>query len=75
MKSYRDTDKDSGISAYEYDQSSIKIQFKGGSIYEYTYSSAGSSNIENMKRLADKDDGLNAFINLHVKKKYSRKIR
>jgi hypothetical protein len=75
MKSYRDIGGDSGVSAYEYRADWIQVQFKDGSVYEYTSSSAGQGNIDTMKRLADGGDGLNSFINTNVKKRYSRKIR
>ncbi len=75
MKTYRDIGGDSGVSAYEYDAKSIRVQFKDGAVYEYTAASAGQSNIDAMKRLADGGDGLNSFILKIVKKRYSRKIR
>jgi hypothetical protein len=74
MKTYTDIDHDSGVSAYEYGDNWIHVQFSTGAIYEYTYASAEQSNIEKMKRLADAGDGLNAFINTNVKKLYSRRI-
>jgi len=72
---YRDINGDSGVSAYDYDESSIRIQFKHGGTYEYQASTIGSSNFDTMKRLADSGDGLNAFINTHpeVKRNYSSK--
>ncbi len=75
MKQYRDFDKDSGIAAYDCGPDWIHVQFKTGSVYEYTYSSAGQRNIEKMKRLANSGDGLNSFINKNVLKLYSRKVR
>jgi hypothetical protein len=75
MQHYRDIDGDSGISAYETGDDFIRVQFKTGSVYLYTYASAGSHHIEQMKRLAASGDGLNAYINTHVKKLYARKER
>jgi len=74
MKHYANLDGDSGVAAYEYGPDWIHVQFSTGSVYEYTYGSAGSMNIETMKRLADSGDGLNAFINTTVKKSYSRRV-
>ena len=65
MQPYTDPDHDSGISAYEIGDDYIKVKFKDGMIYLYTYSSAGSGNVEQMKRLASQGDGLNAYINAH----------
>jgi len=73
MQSYKNLDRDSGVQAYEYGTDFIRVQFTTGAIYVYTNSSAGTSNIAAMKRLADEGRGLNAFINLHVKKLYARK--
>jgi hypothetical protein len=75
MKPYRDINGDSGIAAYEHSESSIRIQFKHGSTYEYLASGIGAANLNTMKRLADSGDGLNAYINTHpeVKKGYSSK--
>jgi len=63
MKPYFDPNHDSGISAYENGRDYIKIQFKDGAMYLYTYASAGSHCIEKMKSLAENGDGLNAYIN------------
>jgi hypothetical protein len=51
------------------------VQFKGGSVYEWTESSCGAAAIATMHQLATSGDGLNRFINLNVKKGYTRKIR
>ncbi len=75
MKAYRDVDGDSGVAAYEDGEGFIIVQFKDGATYEYTNSSAGAANIQEMRRLAASGDGLNAFINKHVRKGYSRRIR
>jgi hypothetical protein len=74
MEYYRDWDNDSNIAAYEIGADSIIVQFKDGRyhFYTYTYSSAGHNIIEEMKRLAQKGDGLNAYIN-EKRPKYSSK--
>lgn len=75
MKRYRDTNGDSGVAGYEYGEDNILVQFKDGSIYEYTNASAGPTNIARMKALADRGNGLNAFINKNVKRRHSRQVR
>ena len=75
MERYRDIDNDSGVAKYEIGPDYIRVQFKDGSVYLYTYTSAGSSNIEEMKRLAATGDGLNAFIINNVRKRYAKKER
>jgi len=50
MKVYRDIDSDSGISAYDYGDEWIKVQFrKNGQIYEYQVSMIGQAHITAMK--------------------------
>ena len=75
MVRYIDRDGDSGILAYELGPHWIHVQFKDGSVYEYTEVSAGVAQLATMKRLAQSGDGLNRFINLYVKQGYSRKVR
>ena len=75
MERYRNRGGDSGIVAYEIGPDSITVMFSDRSIYLYTYQSAGSANIERMKRLAIAGKGLNSFINRRVNKKYARRLR
>jgi hypothetical protein len=75
VERYRDIDGDSGVSAYEIGEDFVRVQFSTGAIYLYTESSAGSANIEQMKVLAEKGNGLNSFINTRVRKLYARKER
>ncbi len=75
MERYRDIDGDSGVAEYESGNEYIRVRFKDGSVYIYTYASAGTNNIEEMKRLAAAGDGLNAFINKNVRKRYAKKER
>jgi hypothetical protein len=62
MKTYKDIDKDSGITAYDYGDVWIKIQFKSGQIYEYYASKIGQAHISAMKTMADAGEGLNSYI-------------
>lgn len=73
MDSYHNLNGKSGVRAYEIGDTFIKVQFYTGKIYTYTYSSAGSSNIETMKTLALNSQGLNTFIN-SAKPNYSSKF-
>lgn len=75
MERYANRNGDSGVSSYEIGSNFILVGFTSGSVYEYTYSSAGSGNIERMKGLAMNGSGLNSFIKRNVDKKYSRKLR
>jgi len=75
MERYANLGGDSGVVGYEIGNDFIRVQFSGGSIYLYTYASAGADNIEQMKRLARNGQGLNTFISKNVHKRYARKER
>ncbi len=75
MQRYRDVDGDSGIEAYENGAGFIRIQFHDMRIYVWTNESAGAGNIAQMQALAARGEGLNAFINAHVRKAYARRER
>lgn len=75
MERYKNLSGDSGVAAYEIGPDFIRVQFTDGALYLYTYASAGSHNIEQMKQLARKGQGLNSFINTTVRKLYARKER
>jgi hypothetical protein len=65
----------SGVEFYEIEKEDIIVQFVDGSIYRYTYNSAGESAVEHMKVLALAGKGLTTFINQHVKDKYEEKLK
>jgi len=75
MESSKNLGGESGVVAYEIGPDFIRGQFSDGAIYLYTYTSAGSNNIERMKQLARHGQGLNSFINTTVRKAYARKER
>jgi len=72
MEHYKDINGDFGVVAYEYGSDYIRVKFSTGAIYLYNYESAGSHNVEQMKVLAQRGDGLNAYINTIVRKMYVR---
>jgi hypothetical protein len=75
MPAYKDVDGDSGEIRYDYGPDWIEVEFERGSTrrYRYTYSSAGSAHIEEMKRLADAGEGLNAYLTKDVARLYASK--
>lgn len=75
MERYANRNGDSGVVAYQIGPDFVQVQFNTGAVYEYTYSSAGSSNIEMMKDLANAGRGLCSFIKRNVNNSYSRRIR
>jgi hypothetical protein len=75
MERYANLGGNSGVVGYEIGHDFIRVQFSDGSIYLYTYTSAGANNIEQMKKLAQSGQGLNAFIIKNARKAYARKER
>ncbi len=72
MIPYKDINRDSGVVEYFYGEDYINVRFQTGSVYTYSYGVAGRENVERMKVLADRGDGLNAFINTSVKFLYDK---
>lgn len=58
MKRYGNRHGNSGITAYEVGNGFIRIRFRSGSVYLYTYDSADEDDIEEMKELAREGEGL-----------------
>jgi len=75
MEGYANRSGNSGVAAFQIGDDYIWVQFTSGAIYEYTYSSAGAGNIEEMKTYASLGSGLCSFIKRYVNKNYSRKIK
>ena len=70
MKKYKNLSGKSGVTAYEAGADFIKVKFTDGSVYLYTYSSAGKEIIEKMKKLAVEGKGLSTYISQKVKDKF-----
>ena len=70
MEKYKNLSRDSSVYAYKIGMNYIDVQFNDGSIYRYSYKSAGASNVEQMKRYAQAGDGLGSFIQRNVRKLY-----
>lgn len=71
MNRYRNAGGDSGVTHYGIGASSITIKFAGTArTYTYSYGKAGPTHVNNMKRLAQQGQGLNAYINKYVKYLY-----
>ena len=51
-----------GIKAYQDGPDWVEIHFQRGEIRFYSYASAGKENIEQMKRLASRQQGLEKYI-------------
>lgn len=75
MERYKNIGGNSGVVGFETGTDYIRVQFSDGSVYLYTYTSADSTIIEEMKKLAFSGNGLNAYINRYARKKYAKKER
>jgi hypothetical protein len=74
METYKNLSGTSGVMGYEIGVDSITVQFQDESVYVFNVDSAGKDNIEKMKELAVAGEGLNRFINQHVKQKYAARL-
>lgn len=73
MESYKNLSGVSSVSAYEIDDTSIKIKFKTTSkIYLYSYIKPGQKHVDKMKELAIAGRGLQTYINKHKSAGYDR---
>jgi hypothetical protein len=70
MVRYKNSGGTSGVLAYEIGDDFIKVQFHDRKTYLYSYRSAGTHHIEQMKALAVRGRGLNSYINKYVKNDY-----
>jgi hypothetical protein len=75
MQLYRDVDGDSAVVAFEEGPDFLRVQFDDGGVYLYTMASAGAMHLDRVKQLARSGEGLNAYINRHLRKRYARKER
>ena len=75
MKRYLNVNGNSNIIAYEFGEDYIDIEFGDGSVYRYSYSSAGQYNVEEMKRLAEQGYGLNGYLMHNIRHGYEWKRR
>lgn len=70
MQQYANYGGNSSVAGYEIEPTRIRVMFSDGSIYSYSYVSAGRSNVERMKQLAQSGIGLNSYIMRNVRNSY-----
>lgn len=77
MTQYKNLGGNSSVVAYEYDATSIRIQFNDNSVYEYTDEKPGAKEVAIMIKLAEIGQGLCGYINSNknVRFGYARKIK
>ena len=75
FRRYANRSGNSGVVAYEIGADSIIVEFVDGWKYLYTCESAGVDNVEHMKLLAARGQGLSGFISSDVRNGYAKKFR
>jgi hypothetical protein len=73
MEHYANRGGQSGVVAYEIRPYEVIIQFASGTCYTYTSASVGEANLNKMKQLARKGQGLSTFINKHLHDHFDKK--
>jgi len=73
MLKYKNKKGNSGVVAFQIGEDFIKVKFKDGNLYKYTFSSAGKENITKMKELAKMGERLSTFISTTVKDAFELK--
>ena len=74
MPTYKNISGSSGIRAYGLGPDFIKIVFKDGGTYLYTFKSTGVKHIAAMQQLAVSGKGLTSYINQFVQDRYEKKL-
>jgi hypothetical protein len=74
MEPYKDIGGDSGISAFELGRGTITIRFSDGGIYLYDGNRPGAAHVARMQALAVAGNGLNTYVNRHVRDRYAAKL-
>ena len=72
MQRYRHAGADTGVTAFESGPDYIRVEFRGGRVYRYSYARAGRIHVEEMKRLAEEGRGLSTYISRNVHDLYDR---
>lgn len=72
MIHYKKLRGNSPVIGYEIEPTRINVMFKSGRIYSYSYESAGSYNVEQMKVLAREGAGLSAYITRNARFNYEK---
>ena len=72
MERYKNLNGNSGVSNFALGDEWIEVEFLRKGIYRYTYKSAGRAQIEKMKQLARKGQGLSTYISQHTHNMYEK---
>ncbi len=76
MQPYANRGGNAGVVEFEIEDDRISVLFRNGKspphTLTYTYASAGTANVEALKILAQRGEGLNEFINMNMRDDYER---
>ncbi|WP_393949178.1 hypothetical protein [Kluyvera intermedia] len=75
MTAYQNRGRDSGVTEFEATENSITVYFSNGSCYLYNVTAPGLQAVQEMIRLANMGEGLNTYINRHIRSNFARRIR
>ena len=73
MTPYKNLSEESGVKAYEILDEGIRVQFISDDTYYYSHEIPGKNHVDEMKRLAEKGQGLATYISKNVRKNFDRK--
>ena len=73
MQRYRNQSGSSGVVAYEVGEEYIDVKFVSGEIYRYSSRRPGPRDLQHMKELARRGEGLSTFISRHIGVRYESK--
>ena len=73
MKENKNLNGNLSIQAFSIENEYIDVLFSDEKVYRYLYRSAGAAKIEEMKRLANQDYGLNSYIIRCAKMDYEKR--
>ena len=65
---------DSGIEAFDIGPGWISIRFHHGGTYLYNGTQPGKRDVLAMQQLAEAGEGLNTYINQHVRQRYAARV-
>lgn len=74
MKRYENRSGRGGITGYEILPDGIILEFNYKDEYLYDYSKPGREQVEQMKILAERGEGLTTYVNQHVRDNYRKKL-
>lgn len=72
MQQYKNLGGNSNVRTFSIGEDYVDVQFNGGSVYRYSYRSAGAAKVEQMKRLALGGCGWNSYIMRYARQDYEK---